>query len=56
MSKKIIEFYDPIADEWCEGFFIGYTSRDDTLVEVLGGGVVVLLNGTAKLRDIGVTE
>ena len=56
MSKKVIEFYDPIAEEWRECYFIGYTSQDNTVVEVLGGGVVVLLNGTAKLRDIGVTE
>jgi hypothetical protein len=52
--RKLIEYYDPIAEEWIEGYFIGYTSRDNTVVELAGGGVVVLLNGTAQLRDIGV--
>lgn len=52
--RKLIEFYDPIANEWRECYFIGYTGRNDTIVEVLGGGVVVLPDGTAQLRDIGV--
>ena len=52
--RKPIEFYDPIAEKWCECYFIGYTSRDDTVVEVINSGVVVLPNGTAQLRDVGV--
>ena len=49
--NKTIEFYDPIAEEWRVCLFIGYTSKNDTVVEA-GSGVVVLPNGTAQLRDI----
>lgn len=49
--NKTIEFYDPIAEEWRKCLFIGYTSKNDTVVEA-GSGVVVLPNGTAQLRDI----
>ena len=52
--RKLIEYYDPIAKEWLTGYIIGYTSRDDTVVELVGGGVIVLPNSTAQFRDIGV--
>ena len=57
--KKLIEFYDPIAEKWRKCYFVGYTSRNDTVIEVVddgNSGVVVLLNGTAQLRDVGVKQ
>lgn len=56
MNKKVIEYFDPIANQWLEGYFIGYTSRNHTVVELVGGGVIVLPDGTARFRDVGVTE
>lgn len=57
--KKLIEFYDPTAEKWRNCYFVGYTSRNDTVIEVVdngNSGVVVLLNGTAQLRDVGVKQ
>ena len=54
--RKLIEFYDPIVEEWRECYFIGYTSQDATVIELIGGGVVMLPNGTAQLRDVGVNQ
>lgn len=51
--NKLIEFWDPIAGEWRECRFIGYTSFDATVIEVVNNGVVLLPEGTARLRDIG---
>lgn len=53
LKLKLLEWYDPIATEWKQGYFIGFTKNWNTVVEDVDGGVVVLPNGTAQLRDIG---
>lgn len=56
--RKLIEFFDPIAEKWRKCYFVGYASNGNTIVEVVDwkydGGITVLPNGTAQLRDIGV--
>ena len=50
--KKRIEWWDLAAQTWRKGYFLGYTTRMNTVIESDDGGVVVLLDGTAELRDI----
>jgi len=54
--RKLIEYRDPVANEWLKCYFIGYTSQDATVIELVGGGVILLPNGTAQIRDVGVKQ
>ena len=54
--KKKIEFYDPTANLWRVGYVIGYTRKMHTVVEDTIGGVVVLPNGSAQLRDPAISD
>mgnify|MGYP003343120529 FL=1 len=60
VNTKVIEFYDPVNGQWRESYFLGYDSKGNTILETVSNtevkcmcGVLILPNGTARLRDIG---
>lgn len=54
--KKLINWFDPRAEKWRNGYFFGYTSKGDTVIETPEGWIVQLPNGTAKIKDLEQNE